>query len=374
MLDQFSDDVLLGAYNRICMAPEHILAEYLDRVKGPEIVQSNWATTAETVGIGPFRVIEYVVDQHVVYEPFENYYAGKPLLDQLVFRSFADFQTMVAALESEEIDVGRVGTADVERVSQLDFIRIDTAPAFTMTGTPFNTRQPYLNKAVRQALVHAIDRQAMIDILFGGLGEIVHSPIMMPEFGESPNLVKYEYDPELAKQLLAEGGWEPDRKIRWAVTELPSAEAAQSYFAAINGYWEAIGVQAEFQVVGTETDQMGPPDFNFDLYQSSYPLGSPSEVASHYDPRLANYVSAGFDAPGFTDLWDQAALRQDEEATRATVWALQEILAEECLGLWISRGSDIWGVNTRTHNVWPKHANARRLFNWHSETFWVDPE
>ena len=54
--------------------------------------------SAEHVGIGPFKVVEYVADQYIRYEPFENYYNGKPLLGEVVYRPYADAVTLAAAI------------------------------------------------------------------------------------------------------------------------------------------------------------------------------------------------------------------------------------------------------------------------------------
>ena len=64
------------------------------------------------------------------------------------------------------------------------------------------------------------------------------------KYGVSPNVRKYPYDPEQARALLAEAGWDPNRKILWMVSEVtPSNEPI---FAALNGYWAEVGVQTEF--------------------------------------------------------------------------------------------------------------------------------
>ena len=81
-LEPFSQYLLLLAFNGVTIAPDHIVSAYMDRERSQDILQSDWATSAAHVGIGPFRVTEYVADQYIVYEPFENYYRGKPLLEQ----------------------------------------------------------------------------------------------------------------------------------------------------------------------------------------------------------------------------------------------------------------------------------------------------
>jgi peptide/nickel transport system substrate-binding protein len=365
---------VLTLFNQICIAPDHVLHQYLNReTGGTDILQSEWATTAKHVGIGPVRVIEYVADQYIRYEPFEAYYRGKPLLGEVVYRPFADAITNVAALENREVDSGRIPPTEYERFKAFDFLNFNEAKFPAYSGTPFNARQAYLNKDVRQGLMHAIDRQTIANVLYAGAVDVPDTPIVVPGIEVSPNLKTYEYDPEKAKALLQSGGWDSSRKIRWAVGTIPSDEVTLAYYAAINGYWEEVGVQAEFQVFGTDATVLWAPNWDFDLYPSSYPIGIPESVAVHYDPSRASYVSSGYDTPEFQELWTQAMRQNPPEEQQAIIWQLQEAMAEECLGLIVVRGADIWGTDKRVHGFTPNYFPYEAdLYDWQLEKVWVE--
>jgi ABC-type transport system substrate-binding protein len=366
----------LSLFNQICIAPDHILNQYLNRDTGSSILESPWATTAEHVGIGPFKVVEYVADQYIRYEPFENYYNGKPLLGEVVYRPYADAVTLAAALESGEIMVGRLPIGEVERFEQMSSLSIHSATSPSYQGAIINTRQPHLaDKRVRQALLYAIDREAMAQVLYAGKVAVVHSPIEVPGIPESPTMKKYEYDPEQAKALLAEAGWDPNQVIYWDVAMVPSDEATLAYYATINDFWAQVGVKADFNVVGQDLSVLWGPDWPFNLYPSAYPIGIPAWVARDLDPRNAvGRSSAGFDAEGFTDLWDRAKsnLTGDEEI--AAIHELQDVIAEEALALMIVRSPDIWGIGNNVHGLTPNYfPNEYDLYDWHLEKVWVDP-
>lgn len=366
---------VLSLFNQICIAPNHVLSQYLNRETGATILESPWATTAEHIGLGPFKVIEYVADQYIRYEPFENYYKGKPLLGEVVYRSFADATTNAAALQNREVDVARLPVAEYARFQDFDWLNFNEAKSPSYQGTPFNARQPYLNKEVRQALMHAIDREAMKEVLYSGAVDLVHTPIEFPGIPESPNLKKYEYDPEKARALLETAGWDPNQVIRWAVAQVPSDESALAYYAAINGFWEEVGVKADFQIFGQDSTVLWGPDWDFDLYPSAYPIGLPEAVAVHFDPRRASYVSSGFDTPEFTALWDQAFREHPEEEMTAIIHQLQEYMAEEALGLMIVRSPDIWALDKRVHGLAPNYFPYEYdLYDWELEKVWVDAE
>lgn len=369
LIDPANEDLVLAAFNNTCMAPEHILKDYLNREKAQEILQSEWATTAKHVGIGPFKVVEYVADQYIIYEPNPDYHFGKPKVDKLVYRSYQDRQTVAAAIEKKEIDIGWIPDTEYERMKQLDFLNFRTPKATLTVGTVINSTRPYLqDKRVRQALLHAIDRDTIIQKIYAGASEKIDTLIQIPKFGDSPNLKRYDYDPEKAKQLLAEAGWDSNTKIRWLTDKVP---ADTSIWDAINGYWAEVGVQAEFQINADLTAGRGP-DWDFDLYWSSYPIGHPTEFASYFDSRVAEAYYTGFKNARYEELADMSVQRHADEEMKAIIYEMQEILAEEALFLMICPTPNIWAINKRVHDVLPIYA-ATGFNDWGGiQNAWVE--
>jgi peptide/nickel transport system substrate-binding protein len=343
-------DLLELLFDAVCIAPEHILAEYLDRDRAPEILQSEWATTANHVGLGPFRVVEYVADQYIIYEPFADYYRGKPLLSKLIYQPFADGQTLVAALETQEIDVGRIPDTEYARFQELDYLRTQIDQSGWVLSTPFNTRRPYLaDKRVRQALLYAIDREAITETVYHGVKTPLDTPVYLPQYGVSPNMVHYNYDPEKAQSLLTEAGWDPNQKLRWLVGTVPTDE---SLFAAINSYWAAVGVQTEYQIVGQDfTAATAEGGWDFDLSWSAYWMGHPALLRSVFVAKDCTALCIGYEDAHYDELFDQAMKPLPEEEMKKVIWELQEIVAEEALFLTLSRASGVWAVNHRVQGL-----------------------
>lgn len=369
LIKPVNEDLLLGAFNNTCMAPQHILSEYLDREKAQEILQSEWATTANHVGIGPFKVVEYVADQYIVYEPNPDYHFGKPKVDRLVYRAYQDRQTVAAAIEKREIDIGWIPDTEYARMQELDYLTFRTPRATLTVGTVINGAQPHLqDKRVRQALLHAIDRDTIIQKLYAGASEKIDTLIQLPKYGESPNLPRFDYNPDRAKELLQEAGWDGSTPIRWLVDKIPTDT---SIWDAINGYWAEVGVQAEFQINADLTAGRGP-DYDFDLYWSSYPIGHPTEFASYFDSRSAEAYYTGFNNVRYEELSDLSVQRLPDEEMKAVIYEMQEMLAEEALFLMICPTPNIWAINTRVHDVLPIYA-ATGFNDWGGiQNAWVD--
>lgn len=362
LLAPVNPETLYERLNGSCIAPKHLLSHYLDRDKAKDILADPWATTAAHVGLGPFRVVEYVPDQYVVYEPFENYWRGRPVLDKLIYRSFADSLTVSAALENDEIDVGWIPESEYERMQEIESLYFHLAKTQAFHGSPFNTRQAALSdKRVRQALLMAVDREALVETIWKNATTVVHSPIDVPRFGDSPNLIKYPYDPERAKQLLTEAGWDPERKLRWTMGELP---ADDTLFAAINDYWAAVGVQTEYQIIGQDDSKMMAPEWDFDLYRSAYPLASPATVAGHLDTRVCTHSCPGIVNPRMEKLFDEYIQVKTEDEYKQIVFELQDIISDEVPYLMLARIANIWGINKRVTGIEPIYGVSN---NWEME-------
>ncbi|MBI3943786.1 MAG: hypothetical protein HY326_12290 [Chloroflexi bacterium] len=359
-------DLLLGAFNNTCIGPVHSLSQYLPKDKSKDILQSEWATTAKHIGMGPFKVVEYVPDQYIVYEPNPNYHFGKPKLGKLVYRSFQDRTTLAAALEKKEIDVGWIPDSEYTRMSKLDFLDWRTPPATLFNGTTINTRRPYLaDKRVRQALLYAIDRDAVIKTIYAGISQKIDTPFQMPRIGESPNLTRYNYDPNKAKQLLKDAGWDGKTKLRWLY---PAVPADTSLNDALKGYWSAVGIETEWQIQPYEVAIA--PKYDFDILWSAWPLGHPTELNIYLDPRKQGSYNTGYDDKTYQDLLDKSTANITDDEMKKLIYQMQEMVADQALFIMINRTPNAWGIAKRVHNILPVYM-ATGFTDWGGPQNWT---
>ncbi|AYC30824.1 ABC transporter substrate-binding protein [Paenisporosarcina cavernae] len=164
------------------------------------------------VGTGPFKFVEWKRNDSITIEKNEDYWQdGLPKLDKVIFRSIPDNSARLNALTTGEIDLADgVNPADGATVESNDELQLFERPSMNVGYLGLtSTRPPFDNKLVRQAINHAIDKQAIVDAFFEGRAEVAKNPMPPVIGGYNDDIPGYDYDPAKAKELLAEAGF-PD--------------------------------------------------------------------------------------------------------------------------------------------------------------------
>jgi peptide/nickel transport system substrate-binding protein len=170
---------------------------------------------AAPVGTGPYKFVEWVRGSHAIFARNENYWgAPKPHLDQIIFRFIIDPAAAVAAIETGEVQVStaNIPLTDVERLKANPNLVVDTKPAGyspSIARAEFNLENPYLaDIKVRHAIAHAVDKDFIVNTIYLGYATRLDGPVS-PDLSAffTPDLPKYEFDPDKANALLDEAGY-----------------------------------------------------------------------------------------------------------------------------------------------------------------------
>ncbi|WP_413788578.1 ABC transporter substrate-binding protein [Paludibacillus litoralis] len=205
------------------------------------------------VGTGPYKVVSVTPGQHFVLEKYENYHdspKGQPSIGKIDIRTIPDVNTQMAELFGGTLDlIWQVPADQAEQLAKMDrftvanestmrigYLTLDAAGR-TGEGNPFTKLK------VRQAVNYALNREEMVNALLKGKSKVVYSACTPSQFGCEQDLVQYEYNPEKAKQLLAEAGY-PDG----FTTEFYSYRN-RDYGEAIANYLNAVGIRTDFKVL-----------------------------------------------------------------------------------------------------------------------------
>lgn len=199
-------------------------------------------------GTGPFKVVSWERDQEIVVERFDDYFGTPAKLKTVVYTVIPEAASRVIALETGEVDViDKPTNEDLERLeADTENFTVLRKPTISQRLFRFGCNDPIIsNTKVRQAIVYAIDRQAIIDALFTGSAYPSTAPLAPVTFGYS-DLGEIEQDLELAKSLLAEAGYPDgfDTKIVTTERYQNGIELAE----IISQQLAEIGINAEIEV------------------------------------------------------------------------------------------------------------------------------
>ena len=254
--------------------PKHVIEKFSEA----ELTTQDWFNHPDVVS-GPFMVTDYDTDHYISYVANKNYWKGAPKIDKLNIK-IVDSSQVYSGLQSGEIDVTHhtmtnIPQEDMESIEALDNVNV-------VYGSPVTNQSVFIQTEnipdvrVRQALVYAIDRQKIVDELLKGHGEVVEGFLSSASPYYDDSITPYGYDPEKAKELLAEAGWDGSQTLRFFVNSGDGTfvNAAQVMVAQ----WVAVGIKVEVQTVDLATlmSMAGSTDYDLFAVQYTYPPIDPS--------------------------------------------------------------------------------------------------
>lgn len=263
-----------SSYARYLMPlPKHIIGE----VPEEELAGYDWFNHPDVVS-GPYKVTAFDKDHYISYEANENYWKGAPAIDKLNIKIVEGSQ-LLAGLKSGEIDVTQntmsaIPMEDYESVAALDNVTVSYGDPITNQSVFIQTGN-VTDPRVRQALVYAIDRQQILDQLLKGNGEVVEGFISSASPYFDPSIEPVPYDPEKAKELLSESGWDGSQTLRFCVDSGDSTFVNAA--SIIVAQWAAVGIKAQIQTMDINTlmSTTASGDFDVMAVQYTYPPVDP---------------------------------------------------------------------------------------------------
>ncbi len=354
VLEQPNIAFLVGAAHNnslVWILPEHVLGD-----ADPAALDQHPFAQNPTVGTGPFRFVEYVPDQHVATEAYPDYFLGSPKLAQ-VFVRLAAPATQLAALESGELDVMQaLSAADAERLATSEVVNIVPTPGVGIFQTAIMNDR-ITDKRVRQAFMVGVDRQALMDVVLKGQGRLVNQTIIGPEWAQYDDLDEYAYDPERAKALLAEAGWDSSQTIELIWEQ--GSQAVELCAPVFQQQMAEIGVQVTLTPLDESAfEQRVLDDMDFDLaWFGGGAYGLDPDVSSTYYA-CANWTPNGGNTTHYCneeldELFVAGRGTPDIEERREIYHQAAKILNEDVPTIFWWSENMIWGINKRVEGVIP---------------------
>jgi len=264
----------------------------------------------QPVGTGPFKFVEWVTGQHIDLARFDGYWGTKATPDTIRFRTIREGATRAIELEIGALDIAfDLEPADYTRLKGLDIVQVVRHPQLITNYIGFNLRKPPFDKVeVRRAIGHAINVDEIIEHVLLGLGRRATGPISPIVWGAHPDLQGYEFNPDKARQLLAQAGlaqgfsttiWTNDAPIRMKIAEVVQRRLADIGITVeievmeFGAYLAAIAAGKQDMYILGWTTVTGDADYGlYSLFHSSQ-FGSPGNRMFYKNERVDYLLDKG---------------------------------------------------------------------------------
>jgi peptide/nickel transport system substrate-binding protein len=304
------------------------------------------------VGTGPFRFVEWVADSQVTLERFPDYWdKGKPHVDRIVFRIVPDPTVRLTMVRTGEVDITTdVDAKDVPALQGDASLKVsEMRPAARWTALQWQVdKPPFNNKALRQAIASAIDRNELKEVLLRGFGEPARGPVVPGLWWFDPGLKGFGHDLELARKKLAEAGYPNGFRHKFVVENTPQwirqAELLQ-------GQLQKINVTLELEPVNTADAyalivQRKSNWTHTRWTQRADPAGLLSIL--FHSKGFAN--STGYSNPRVDELLDRAAAIYEPERRKPLYYEAERLIVDDVPYVFLNYAAEFAVMSRKVQN------------------------
>ncbi|MDI3269963.1 MAG: ABC transporter substrate-binding protein [Bacillota bacterium] len=305
------------------------------------------------VGTGPFRFADWKSGVEVVLEKNPDWWKGQAKIDRLVFRPVIEDQARLTELESGSLDfIVNIPPDELARIGASSSYTVLRQPGMHVWYLIFNAQKPpFDKKEVRQAVNYAINKEAIVHDLLQDTGVVAKGPLPPVVWGSTDDVKPYPYDPQKAKELLAQAGYSDGFEVTFWVPESGSGmQQPKAMAAAIQSDLRKVGIQLNIQTFewGTYLDKvLGNPADLPEVFEMSW-------MGDNGDPDNFLYIllsgdqwpPAGFNMGYYKndqvdELLRQAQRLSDRGQREALYQQALKLLVEDAPWAWIDHETQI---------------------------------
>jgi peptide/nickel transport system substrate-binding protein len=352
------------------MIPKHVW----EQIPVEEIVKpETWEKTQ--IGTGPFKFSAYVPDRYLEFVRYDDAWRGAPLLDKVLFVHVGTTpEATAAALEAGDIDYAQLPASEFERLSAKPELTIGKKLVPNVRVFSINVQKPYLaDKRIRQAIAYAIDRVGISEAILVNMAE-PRNEFSPADKWHTDALPPYDYDPEKAKALLAEAGWDPNQQIELSLyyADQPHKDA----IAFVQQQLGEVGIKANVvQLDGSTVQTYYYEDADFDVMLAG--LGASCDFDEFADCFASTSVwPTGQNAfryanPRVDELFIAGRAATDEAERKAIYDELQLILADELPAIPFYQRVLVGGLSKRIQDGDQLFFDWNRPYDLGIEKVWI---
>jgi peptide/nickel transport system substrate-binding protein len=362
------------------IVPKHILGN----VK-PEDIPTNEFSTAKPVGTGQFKFQEFKQGDHVTLVANPDYHRGATAVGTYIRKFVSDNTALYQQLKTGEVDFINF-TPDFydDAKNQTNFTTYAydgfNFQFFGYNLDPTKVFPAFQDVKARQALFYAVDRQGIVEKIRSGLSTVAQGTMPVLSWAYQPDkmTVRYDYDPDKAKQLLDDAGWkegadgirEKDgKKFSFTMYTFSGDKTIQGYMSVFQQNWKDIGVEMipqfeEFSAFVTRLTKT----FDFQAFLVGFQWNVDPDQQTMWDSKqhgpgfnLYNYSN-----PKVDDLLDKALHTLDKAQRTQFYVEAQNLIMADAPALITDFPKTLAGVNTRVKNLIPNAVNVTgNAYQWY---------
>ncbi|WP_368653911.1 peptide-binding protein [Ornithinibacillus sp. 4-3] len=287
--------------------PEHILGD----IPVADLGTADF-NTKNPIGTGPFKFDEWKQGQHVRLVANDDYFDGRPNFDTITSKIVTDDNAMLAQFEAGDIDFIDVSDENfnvAQKLADEGKAELLVVPATNYNYIGYDLTNPlFEDKRVRQALTHALNREAIVENVLDGNAIVSDSPGLPFSWAYNEDVPKFEYDPEKAKALLEEAGWtdsdgdgvldKDGQDFEFELKTNQGNKVREKLLVIAQEQWGEIGVKVTPKVVEFSALSAELNDKNFEAYILGWGLRD--------DPSLSPYfhseeIESGFNRVSYSN-------------------------------------------------------------------------
>jgi peptide/nickel transport system substrate-binding protein len=322
------------------IVPQHLLMNVIP----DELVAHPFGVNA-AVGTGPFRFAVWTRGDQIIFEANLQHYRQPPSFDRYIYRLVPDAETLASQLEQETIDWARITPAQYEEFEGLSGVDLIGIPGYEMISVVLQLdvgqTTTFQDVELRRALLHAIDREALIEDIWHGEASIAHSIIPAESWASAEPRAQYTYDPDRARELLDNAGWtvgengirqRDGQPARFLFVVNGDNPARRDLAEQLVEQWSDVGIEAEvtFETWGDVRDRITNSrefeallfGYRWDIDPDQHAMWSSDAISGAFN--LSNYVSEDVDR-----LLDSALATSDRTSRELYYAEIQEIVLQD---------------------------------------------
>ena len=283
------------------------------------------------VGTGAYKIKKWGIGEKVELEAFDKFFQGEPKIKNLVFMTIPENSNRLIALETGEIDIAYdISSTDVKGLLKDENLKLVSKSSLGTDFISINTKK-ITDKRVRQAIELGVNKEDISTAVFEGMTELAPSLLAPSVFGYDKNVKLKPYDPEKARELLKEAGYENGLKLElWIYEEPTRMQMAQ----VIQSNLKEIGIDVSIQVLELSSFLQFTANGQHDMLIGLWYVSTGDADYGYYP--LLHSSSAGavgnrsfFANEEFDHLLDEARTTSSVEKREENYAKAQDILSEE---------------------------------------------